>query len=151
MSNYFEIFDLSPKLDLDLNSLEEQYLQLQLQFHPDLLINKTQKEQELAKIKISQINNAYEILKDPLKRAIYFLEINNIFIDSIKPDNMLLVDIMEIKEELEEGNEEKVNLIKADLKKRKEDLYQEIINLSNKNLISDISQKVVLLKYLSSI
>ena len=100
MSNYFEIFDLSPKLDLDLNSLEEQYLQLQLQFHPDLLIHKTQKEQELAKIKISQINNAYEILKDPLKRAIYFLEINNIFIDSIKPDNMLLVDIMEIKEEL---------------------------------------------------
>ena len=100
---------------------------MQLQFHPDLLINKTQKEQELAKIKISQINNAYEILKDPLKRAIYFLEINNIFIDSIKPDNMLLVDIMEIKEELEEGNEEKVNLIKADLKKRKEDLYQEII------------------------
>ena len=151
MSNYFEIFDLSPKLDLDLNSLEEQYLQLQLQFHPDLLIHKTQKEQELAKIKISQINNAYEILKDPLKRAIYFLEINNIFIDSIKPDNMLLVDIMEIKEELEEGNEEKVNLIKADLKKRKEDLYQEIINLSNKNLISDISQKVVILKYLSSI
>jgi molecular chaperone HscB len=65
MNNHFQIFDIAPNLDLNSNDLEEKYLELQLQFHPDLFINKSQDKQEKAKISSSNINNAYEILKDP--------------------------------------------------------------------------------------
>jgi molecular chaperone HscB len=151
MNNHFQIFDIAPNLDLNSNDLEEKYLELQLQFHPDLFINKSQDKQEKAKISSSNINNAYEILKDPLKRAIHFLEINNIFIDSIKPDNILLIEIVEIKEKLAEANENEANLIKKDLEERKRNLYQEIISLTNKNLIIEASKKIILFKYLDNI
>ncbi|MDA7705487.1 Fe-S protein assembly co-chaperone HscB [Rickettsiales bacterium] len=149
--NYFKIFDITPNLDLCPKKLEEKYLDLQLQFHPDLLINKSIKEQENSKTQSSNINNAYEILQDPLKRAIHLLEINNIFIDSIGPDNMLLMEIMEIKEDLEGSDLNKIKIIKQDLEKRKNNLYQEIIKLTNQNLILEASKKIILLKYLSNI
>lgn len=151
MNNHFQIFDITPNLDLNLNDLEEKYLELQLRFHPDLFINQSQDQQKKAKILSSDINNAYEILKDPLKRAIHFLEINNIFIDSIKLNNVLLIEIMEIKETLAESDENEANLIKKDLKRRKENLYQEIISLTNKNLIIEASKKIILFKYLDNI
>jgi molecular chaperone HscB len=151
MNNHFQIFDIAPNLDLNSNDLEEKYLELQLQFHPDLFINKSQDKQEKAKISSSNINSAYEILKDPLKRAIHFLEINNIFIDSIKPDNILLIEIVEIKETLAEADENEANLIKKDLEERKRNLYQEIISLTNKNLIIEASKKIILFKYLDNI
>jgi thymidylate kinase len=73
------------------------------------------------------------------------LEINNIFIDSIKPDNILLIEIVEIKEKLAEANENEANLIKKDLEERKRNLYQEIISLTNKNLIIEASKKIIYL------
>jgi Fe-S protein assembly co-chaperone HscB len=112
------------------------------------LINGSETEQKIAKSDSSEVNNAYETLNDPLKRAIYFLKINNIFIDSIKLDNMLLT---EIKEEIEDGNEERVNLIKKELEKRRTNLYHEIIELTSVDDIDKAVNKVILLKYLSNL
>lgn len=151
MKNHFEIFNINPSLDLNMDSIEEKYLELQLKSHPDLMINKSPEEQQKAANDSSNINNAYEILKDPLKRAIYFLEINNIFIDSIKPDNMLLMEIMEIKEEFEMADKKKREVIKKDLKNKIDLLYQEITALTNKNNIAKAGEKIVLLKYLSKL
>ena len=73
MKNHFEIFNINPSLDLNMDFIEEKYLELQLKSHPDLMINKSPEAQQKAANDSSNINNAYEILKDPLKRAIYFL------------------------------------------------------------------------------
>lgn len=151
MKNHFEIFNINPSLDLNMDFIEEKYLELQLKSHPDLMINKSPEAQQKAANDSSNINNAYEILKDPLKRAIYFLEINNIFIDSIKPDNMLLMEIMEIKEEFEMADKKKREVIKKDLKNKINLLYQEITALTNKNNIAKAGEKIVLLKYLSKL
>jgi len=151
MKNHFEIFNINPSLDLNMDFIEEKYLELQLKSHPDLMINKSPEAQQKAANDSSNINNAYEILKDPLKRAIYFLEINNIFIDSIKPDNMLLMEIMEIKEEFEMADKKKREVIKKDLKNKIDLLYQEITALTNKNNIAKAGEKIVLLKYLSNL
>lgn len=151
MKNHFEIFNINPSLDLNMDFIEEKYLELQLKSHPDLMINKSPEAQQKAANDSSNINNAYEILKDPLKRAIYFLEINNIFIDSIKPDNMLLMEIMEIKEEFEMADKKKREVIKKDLKNKIDLLYQEITALTNKNNIAKAGEKIVLLKYLSKL
>ena len=151
MKNYFEIFDIIPRLDLDIDFIEEKYLELQLKSHPDLMINKSLKEQREAENNNIKINNAYEILKDPLKRAVYFLEINNIFIDSIKPDNMLLMEIMEIKENFEDADEKRIKLMKKELDERKNNIYKEIIDLINEKNINGATQKIILLKYLSNL
>lgn len=152
MLNYFKILQLDTKLDIDLQILEKKYLELQLKYHPDLLINQSQNTQLEAQITTSNINNAYETLKDPLKRAIHLLEINNIFIDNIHPDPEILMEIMEIKEELEnEQDQSKINKIKETLAKRKVDIYKEIINLTNNGQIDIASKQIILLKYLTNI
>lgn len=152
MLNYFKILQLDTKLDIDLQILEKKYLELQLKYHPDLLINQSQNTQLEAQITTSNINNAYETLKDPLKRAIHLLEINNIFIDNTHPDPEILMEIMEIKEELEnEQDQSKINKIKETLAKRKVDIYKEIINLTNNGQIDIASKQIILLKYLTNI
>jgi molecular chaperone HscB len=149
--NYFQIFNIEPNLDLCCKNLENKYLDLQSKFHPDLLINKTKKEQEQYMVQTSNINNAYEVLKNPLKRAIHFLEINNIFIDSIKPNNMILTEIMEIKMDIESSNMEQKKILQQDLMIKKDNLYQEIISLTNQNLINQACDKIILLKFLDNI
>ena len=68
--NYFEIFGLEVKFEIDLDYLEEQYLKLQKIYHPDSA--KTVQEAEMA----IEINTGYRILKDEYLRACYMLELN---------------------------------------------------------------------------
>ena len=58
---------------------------------------------------------------------------------------------MEIKETLEGSDENEANLIKKNLEERKINLYKEIISLTNKNLITEASKKIILFKYLDNI
>jgi molecular chaperone HscB len=52
------------------------------------------------------INQAYKILKNPLKRAQHLLQLQGIIVgsdaDSVKPSNDLLMEIMELREHLDE-------------------------------------------------
>lgn len=98
--NYFEIFGLEVKFEIDLDYLEEQYLKLQKIYHPDSA--KTVQEAEMA----IEINTGYRILKDEYLRACYILEINNINLKDREEhsgilDNEFLLEILEKMEHLE--------------------------------------------------
>ena len=71
--NYFEIFSLPLKYEIDLKSLKAHYFKLQQEFHPD---NYQASHEKSAAIKIaSKINIAYETLSSKLERARYLLNI----------------------------------------------------------------------------
>ena len=73
MFNYFELFNIAPAFELDLKMLEEKYLQLQKQHHPD---NFTEVEEQLAAVeKITAVNEAYETLKNQAKLLEYYLRL----------------------------------------------------------------------------
>jgi molecular chaperone HscB len=72
--NYFELFDLEPSFCIALEGLEDVYRKLNQHFHPDRFAQGSSREKLDATLITAQINEAYETLKDPLKRGHYLLK-----------------------------------------------------------------------------
>ncbi|STY62844.1 Fe-S protein assembly co-chaperone HscB [Mannheimia haemolytica] len=69
MNNPFALFDLPVQFQLDNAQLSERYLALQKQLHPDNFAHKSSAEQLEAVQKSADVNEALNILKDPVLRA----------------------------------------------------------------------------------
>ena len=112
--NYFQIFSLPVSFTVDAAALQKQYFALQRDYHPDKIgLEGAQKSMEL--------NQAYDVLKAPLKRAQYFLSLHGIDVGNddsqVKPAMALLEEMMEKREavmELESADAAKVLLAKAE-------------------------------------
>lgn len=59
--------------EVDAQTLSDNYLNLQRQFHPDRFAGKSAQEQRLAVQLASAVNQAYDTLRSPLLRAAYLL------------------------------------------------------------------------------
>lgn len=77
-SNFFEYFDQPIHFDVDLTSLHKAQLVLQAELHPDKYVNGSDQEKRLSVQKASMVNEAYETLKEPVKRAHYLLELKGV-------------------------------------------------------------------------
>ena len=109
--NYFELFELEPSFILDETALHRAYVSMQQQFHPDRMIGKSDEERAVAIQQSMDANDGYEILKDQLKRAQHLLELNGFKVnqdgqDAVRPDQSLLMEMMEMREHLEEASDE---------------------------------------------
>jgi molecular chaperone HscB len=93
---------------MDRTVLDSRYRQLQREFHPDRFATKGDVEKRLAVQTTSLINQAYETLKSPLKRAQYRLELKDIDADQeshITSDMDFLMKQIEFRETLEDIRE----------------------------------------------
>ena len=72
-SDFFAVFAISPSWDVDIDDLGVRYRKLQQEFHPDRYATKSDAEKRLAVQAASFINQAFDTLKSPLKRAQYLL------------------------------------------------------------------------------
>lgn len=70
-SNDFEIFGLTPAFALDRDALDARWKDLQREAHPDRFAASDAQAQRLAMQWSVRINEAYQRLKDPLRRAAY--------------------------------------------------------------------------------
>jgi len=71
--NHFQIFGVPAQFDVDLAALEERYRELQREVHPDRFAGATQAEQRVSMQLATRVNEAYQTLKSPLRRAAYLL------------------------------------------------------------------------------
>lgn len=78
MSNYFEVFSLPAKLQIDTAALEKQFYVLSRKLHPDRFASRPVAEQEAALAESSQLNDAYRTLKDPVLRTQYLLKLEGV-------------------------------------------------------------------------
>ncbi|MFB9133358.1 co-chaperone HscB [Vibrio sp. AK197] len=102
--NHFELFGLPTQFQLDGSLLSSQFRELQKRFHPDNFATGSDSERLQAVQKASQINDAYQILKDPITRAEYLLAEQGVDIRSEQQtmqDPMFLMEQMELREQLE--------------------------------------------------
>lgn len=107
-NNFFEIFSLPCGWQVDSGLLDSNYRQLQREFHPDRYAASGEVEKRLAVQTTSLINQAYETLKSPLKRAQYLLELEGINADQeshITSDASFLMQQIELRESLEEAEQ----------------------------------------------
>ncbi len=86
--------------------MDKSFKRLQQKAHPDLYGSRSAKEQALSTIVSSDINVAYQVLRDPVSRAQYLLQLNghDAIGDTVgtnMSDPELLMRIMEARELLE--------------------------------------------------
>ncbi|MBU7574740.1 MAG: Fe-S protein assembly co-chaperone HscB [Hydrogenophaga sp.] len=105
-SNDFEIFGLSPRFAVDRAALDARWKDLQREAHPDRFATADAQTQRQAMQWSVRINEAYQRLKDPLKRAAYLCELHGAPIQAENNTAMpaaFLMQQMQWREELEEA------------------------------------------------
>lgn len=103
--SYFELFGLPEQFLVDGSQLSCQFRELQKRFHPDNVATGSERDKLLAVQKASEINDAYQVLKNPISRAEYLLAIHGVDIrdeQQTMQDPEFLMDQMALREELED-------------------------------------------------
>lgn len=73
--DYFSVFGLKPKLNLDLHALEAEFHRLSRRLHPDRFARAQDNEKQWSLADTALLNDAYRTLKDPLRRTEYLLKL----------------------------------------------------------------------------
>ncbi len=76
--NYFAIFNLPPTFALDQKALPAHFRDLQFEIHPDRFVTASDTEKRVAIEKATELNDAYQTLRDPVRRAMYLLWLKNV-------------------------------------------------------------------------
>ena len=107
-SNDFELFGLPQQFALDRAQLDELWKALQREAHPDRFAAEGAAAQRVAMQWSVRINEAYQRLKDPLKRAAYLCELRGQPVNAESNTAMppaFLMQQMQWRETLEETTE----------------------------------------------
>jgi len=99
--NYFELFNLPEKFQIDSLKLQKNYRTIQKEIHPDRFATSTENEKTQSMIKSTQVNDAYQTLKSPTKRAKYILSLHR-SVEKITLPPDFLMQQMEWEEHLED-------------------------------------------------
>jgi molecular chaperone HscB len=108
--DHFAFFGMPRKLWLEMSALEQSFLQLSWKLHPDNFVNSSERERELSLELSSQLNDAYRILRDPVARVEYLLEIEGTRKEGEQKQQAppeLLEEVFELNESLDELREAK--------------------------------------------
>lgn len=133
--NYFELFGLKPGFDIDPESLHAEQRRLQASYHPDRHVNASERDRRLSMQVASWVNQAFETLQNPVKRARYLLEIGGAVIpddSSTTSDTEFLMEQLELREAVESCREHEDGLqrseqIESHLQQRADELAAEFV------------------------
>ena len=107
--NDFVLFGLPQRFAQDRAAIDARWKELQREAHPDRFAAAGSSAQRVAMQWSVRINEAYQRLKDPLKRAAYLCELRGAAIDAERNTAMpaqFLVEQMEWREALDEASSE---------------------------------------------
>lgn len=127
-SNDFELFSLVPQFAQDRAAMDARWKELQREAHPDKFAAQGAAAQRVAMQWSVRINEAYQRLKDPLKRAAYLCELNAAPVNAENNTAMpgaFLMQQMEWREALDEAVSAKdLEEISLQVKNSKRDVLQ---------------------------
>ncbi len=73
--DYFSVFSLEQRLNLDLAALEHEFHRLSRKVHPDRFARALENERQWSLADTALLNDAYRTLKEPLHRTEYLLKL----------------------------------------------------------------------------
>jgi len=109
MTDYFSVFDLPRKLQIDLSALQQRFYALSRRHHPDFHQAASEAEQAATLERSALVNRAYRALRDPVARLEYLIALEEgrdareADPAKPKPPTDLLAELLEIQEALEEA------------------------------------------------
>ncbi|MDR3151273.1 MAG: Fe-S protein assembly co-chaperone HscB [Holosporaceae bacterium] len=92
--NYYEVFGIPVSYRLDQREITKIYLEKQKKYHPDVVGENFSSNSSL-------LNEAYEVLKDPVLRAEHFLTLKEINIKEIPINSIDAMEMLEMREQYE--------------------------------------------------
>jgi molecular chaperone HscB len=108
-SSDFELFGLPERFEQDRSAIDARWKELQREAHPDRFAAQGAAAQRIAMQWSVRINEAYQRLKEPIRRAAYLCELRGAPIAAEKNTAMpahFLIEQMEWREELDEAESE---------------------------------------------
>src|SRR3989442_9513042 len=95
--NHFELFGLPARFAVDAAALEARYRELQREVHPDRFAAAPEIERRASMQLATRVNEAYQTLKSPLRRAVYILRLRRadpeVQTDTAVPPEVLMEQI----------------------------------------------------------
>lgn len=142
---HFELFELPVSFDIDLQLLNTRFRKLQRVVHPDRFANASDRERRLSMEKATQINDAFQVLKSPQRRARYILELQGVSFDNeqdMSVDAAFLMEQIELREALAEITDgetalDEINKILKDISERIASVLSELSELFSQGSLDE--------------
>jgi molecular chaperone HscB len=129
--NYFRFFGVEQQFNLDLAALDQAYLAIQKEVHPDRHARGSDTEQRLAMQMATLANTAFQTLKNPIQRGLYLCQLHHV--DAHLETNTampaaFLMKQMEWRENLEDQEDDlgALEALAEEVEKSKRDTLVEI-------------------------
>ncbi len=108
MQSHFELFGLPPAFAVETDKLERSYREIQSKVHPDRFAHAGDAERRASLQWTTRVNEAFQILKNPVTRARHLLELHGVDVafetnTAMPPD--FLMQQMELRETLENARD----------------------------------------------
>lgn len=138
-ADYFVLMGLARGFDLDVAELRRRYLEIHRRIHPDALAGQSEAVREAGLAAASRVNEAYETLRDPVRRAEYLLVTSggkSAAEDKRVPPEVLTQTLM-LREEIEEiraagGDAERMAAIRREVLEQKGEIEGRIAELARR-------------------
>jgi molecular chaperone HscB len=133
--DYFRFFGLEQRFDIDLATLDQAYLAIQKEVHPDRHARGSHTEKRLAMQMATLANTGLQTLKNPIQRGLYLCQLHGVdagLETNTAMPTAFLMQQMEWRESLEEREEDLAAL---------ESLAEEV-NQSRRDNLAEITQAV---------
>lgn len=119
--DFFRLFNIPSRYQIDSAALEQSYRALQAQVHPDKFAHLSEQERRTAMQWATRANEGYQTLRSPLNRARYLLSLHGV--DTQEDSNTampvdFLMQQMEWREALEETKQTKNNTALEEMEQR---------------------------------
>jgi molecular chaperone HscB len=104
--SHFDLFNLPAQFTIDAHALDDAYRTVQAQVHPDRFAAAGDAQKRIAMQWATRTNEAYQTLRDPLKRATYLLSLRGIDVGAHNNTAMepaFLMQQMEWREGIEDA------------------------------------------------
>ncbi len=153
---HFARLGLGVSFDIDEGELDKRYFERQRLLHPDRFVTRGAREKALSQQQAASLNESYEALKDPLRRADYMVHEMGAGVlpegCNLVGDEELLVETMEMREALAEA--ETAGDVEALAKRARDDINRCVNGLSKLLAGGDVEgacRLVTRLKYLNKL
>ncbi|HZS41979.1 MAG TPA: Fe-S protein assembly co-chaperone HscB [Polyangia bacterium] len=155
MRTFFDVLGVPRAYHQPAGELERRFHALSRELHPDRFAKAAPRARVEALQKTTELNDAYRVLKDDVKRAEYLIKLEGFDVAdeksaSVKPDPALLAEMMELNEQLSDGNQQALARLTDDrraLALRSVDDAFYAFEKGDRSVLPKIAQSLVAIRY----
>lgn len=152
--NPFEVLGLEASFEIEASDLDKAYFSRQALAHPDRFVYHSEPERQAASLESSDLNHAYETLKNPLLRAKALIKLRGISLpgedEKSSHDTHVLEEMMDLQEALMNADSpQDFSQIEDQIQSRLKEVMDFLTNAFRQNQNEKLAEYFLRLRYLS--